>query len=258
MIKIKKFFKYLAIISICLFSFYYTDQISQKVKSNNPIYKQILNEQDNYKENSINCTILEDNTIIPGLYGKEINVDKSFQKMTKLDIFNEDYIVYNYIEPTLSLNDNKDKIIIRGNSKRKSVSLIFYQDNSIIDKITNINITVLINEEKYNKKYEMINNSNNDTTSNNIEKYLTKNKINKKICVIKNNNISNCEDKYKVKPSLILNHSNISQYINKINSGEIILLENSITIQDISLLINQLKYLDLKIEYLSKQISEIN
>ena len=116
---------------------------------------------------------------------------------------------------------------------------------------------VLITDEEYNPNYEMINNSNLSKTYENIENYLNKNKINKNLCLVKDNKISNlCQDKYLFKISLTISHSNISSTINKIKSGEIILIKDSLTLSELNLLINQIKYQNLNIVPLSELIAE--
>ena len=85
---------------------------------------------------------------------------------------------------------------------------------------------------------------------------INKKKINKNLCYVKNNISKLCKDKYLFKESLIINHSNISLNKNKIKSGEIILVQRSLTISELEILINQIKYQDLNIIYLSELIKE--
>ena len=63
--------------------------------------------------------------------------------MEDFNAFNENFLKFNDITPEISLEDNKDKIIIKGNSKKRSVSLILEQDkekaNELKDKISKIN-----------------------------------------------------------------------------------------------------------------------
>jgi len=52
---------------------------------------------------------IEDDTIIPGMSGKEININKSFNNMKEYNTFVEDYLVYDNIIPIITLEDNIDK-----------------------------------------------------------------------------------------------------------------------------------------------------
>ena len=255
----RKYFKYIGLIGICLLSFYYTEKVALFVKNKNPIMQSINEVKDSKYVNYINSTLIDDLYIIPGISGKEVNVNSSFNNMQKNKVFNEELLIFNSIKPEISLEDNKDRIIIRGNSERNSVSLIFEEVNNLskymLDKEKTVD--VLINEEKYDTSYELINNSNNELVYHNIEKYLNKNKINKNLCYVKNDNIpSLCTNKYLFKPSLIVNHSNLSSIKSKIGSGEIILIQNSLTLSELEILVNQIKYQDLSIIPLSELISE--
>ena len=250
--------KYLAIIFLSLISFYYTEQIALYVKSKNPLIQEIESNKDELYVNSINSELIDELYIIPGINGKEVNVNSSYLTMKELNTYNESKIVYNQISPSISLSNNKDRIIIRGNPKKRQVSLIFDKESTITNYLTknNYQYNVLINNEKYSNNYEMINNSNNKSTFNHINSYLTNNNLNKELCYITNKSL--CKDSYIFKESLIINHSNISTTINKITSGEIILIKDTITLNELELILNKIKSSDLTIVYLSKLISETN
>lgn len=250
--------KYLCIIFLCLLSFYYTEQIALYVKSKNPLVQTIESKKSELYVNSIDSTLIDELYIIPGMNGKEVNVNSSFNTMKELNIYNEDKIVYNQIKPQISLNDNKDRIIIRGNQHKRQVSLLFEEPSNLTKYLAKNKylINVLIKDEKYNKDYEMINNSTNKETYKRIDEYLTNNKLNKNICYQTNKSL--CIDKYIFQESLIINHSNISTNINKITNGEIILVKNTLTLSELEILINKIKSQDLSIVPISTLISEVN
>lgn len=259
MIIIKKYLQAIGLVGICLLSFYYTEKVALYVKNKNPIMQTILNSKEEKYVSSINSTILDDIYIIPGLNGQEINVDKSFSNMQTQKEYNKDKLVFNSIRPTISLEENKDKIIIRGNKEKKSVSLIFENVSTLTRYLyqNNYKVNVLIKEEKYDLNYELINTSNIRKNYENIENYLTQNKVNKNLCLVKNDKISNlCQGKYLFKISLTISHSNISTTMNQIESGEIILVKDSLPLSELVLLLNQIKYQDLKVVPLSELISE--
>lgn len=253
----KKIYRHIGIIGICIISFYYTNMVALFVKSKNPIYQEILS---NNKEIKSIDSIIDSNYIIPGLNGKKINIDESFSNMHKINNYDESLLVYDEITPKVSLEDNKDKIIKRGNSKKNQVSLIFDKE-SILTKYlldNNYNINLLIDKEEYNKSMELINNSNIESTYNKIDKYLDKKKINKKLCYVNSNINTLCKNKYLFNTSLIINHTNISTTINQITNGEIIKIENSITKEELQLILQQIKFKKLDVVFLSKLISETN
>lgn len=255
MIIIKKYFKYIGLISICLLSFYYTEQVALYVKNKNPIMQSIKNVSESYHTESINCSIIEDTYIIPGYNGKYVNLDKSFYNMVTTE-YNEELLVFNQIKPNISLEDNLDKIIIRGNHNKQAVSLLFENINYLSKYMLNKKylVNILIEEEIYTDKYELINNSKQISTYKRIDK-----KINNNLCYTNNNTIPTiCKNKYIFTHSLEINHSNLSKQINKISSGDIILIKDTITTKELDLIINQIKYRDLKIIPISKLISEHN
>lgn len=256
----KKIIKYIGLLGICLFSFYYTEKVALFVKSKHPLMKAITEEKDSKTVLSINSEIIDDIYIIPGLNGKEVDIDKSFNNMKTNQVYDEDLLVYNQITPNISLNDNKNKIIVRGNKNKNSVSIIFREDNELAKYMLqkNYKVNILLSKEQYNANYEMINNANNETTYHNIENYLNKNKINRNLCYVVDNISKLCNGKYLFKPSLELTHSNISHNKNKINSGEIILIENSVALRELQVILEQIDYQSLKVVYLSELISEIN
>lgn len=258
----KKVFQYIGLIGICLFSFYYTEKIALYVKMKNPLMKEINNIKDDMYVDSIDSALINDIYIIPGLNGKEVDIDKSFINMKEENVLDIDQLVYSQVTPTISLEDNKERIIIRGNENKKSVSLIFEEDNDLAKYMfqEGYSINILINKETYNKNYELINNSTIESVYNNIEKYLNKNNLNKNLCYIKENNEipKLCKNKYLFKTSLTINHSNLSTNKKKITSGEIIFIENSLSLSELTILLDQINYQSLKIVPLSELLSEEN
>lgn len=253
MIIIKKYFKYIGLIGICLLSFYYTEQVALYIKNKNPIMQTIKELSISHNRESINCSIIEDIYIIPGYNGKYVNVDKSFYNMVTTQ-YNEELLVFNQIKPNISLEDNKDKIIIRGNHNKQAVSLLFEDINSLSKHMLNNNylVNVLIEEETYTDKYELINNSKQEYIYKRINRKLDNN-----LCYTNNDTIPKlCKDKYVFTHSLVLNHSNLSKLLNTISSGDIILIKDSISIEELNLIINQINYKDLSIIPISKLISE--
>ena len=89
--------KYFVTIVLVVFSFYLTDRVMIYIDSKNPIMKSILDKKDDYYVKAVNA-VIKDDTIIPGINGKEVNEYKSFVKMEEFGSFNELYLKYNLIE----------------------------------------------------------------------------------------------------------------------------------------------------------------
>lgn len=130
---------YLTIVGICLltvFSFYYTNKLIEFSKSKDPIMIEIMKNKDDYNKLSIDA-LINNNYIIPGSEGLEVDVDKSYTKMKKLGKYNDNLYVYDVVKPTISIKDNYDKFVINGNITKKEVSLVFKAED--LKNIENIN-----------------------------------------------------------------------------------------------------------------------
>ena len=138
----RKFFEALGLISLICFSFYATNQTALVIKETDEIMKTIKNQKEIEETNIIEPIVTED-SIIPGLSGKEIDVTKSYQSMKRYGYYDQKMLIYKSILPNQLLNKNHDKYIISGNNKKKMVSLVF-----VIKKDNNINKLVSILEEK--------------------------------------------------------------------------------------------------------------
>ena len=57
---------------------------------------------------------IRDNTIIPGISGSEIDIDKSYSKMKRYGKYNEKLLEYKSIKPNTNLSVNINKYIQNG------------------------------------------------------------------------------------------------------------------------------------------------
>ena len=122
-----KYYKFIGIISIVVFSFYLTDFITDLAINSNTLMQNIRNNSVNYEVLSVDA-IIDDNTIIPGIKGKKVNEMESFINMKDFGSFNTNYLIYDDIKPDISLEDNYDKIIISGNKKIRQITFLI-KDN---------------------------------------------------------------------------------------------------------------------------------
>lgn len=258
----KKVYKYMGLIIITIFSFYYTDKIALMVQSNNPIMQEI-NEIKESKEVDYVNAIIEDDKIIPGKNGLTINAEKSFSMMKSFGVFNSYYLVYDQKKPKISLEDNKDKIIYSGNLKNKKISLILEYNEELITYLetNNIKANVLINKENYMniKNLEMINNDFNNY--NEVDLILSRNKLNNSICFVNNkDNLGFCKkrNKYLVNTNLNLVNNNIFEIKNSLKNGAIVLIKNDTSVETLKIILDHANFKGLEVVYLSDLISEEN
>ena len=255
----KNLFKYIGIISVLLFSFYYTEKMNSIVINNSSLVMEINKNIDKYNVLPVSA-VIDGGYIIPGITGSNVNVIKSYNNMKALDVFNEKYLVFDKVMPNISLENNLDKIIKNGNRNKNSVSILVENNIDVISysKEKNINITRLINYDSYDKyaSYEQINNDLDNYKS--VEKLLNSNNMNKNICIINKMNLELCKNynKYLVETTIELNNYNLSNIKNNIQSGYIIYINDDVSIVDYKILIKQIYYQDLDIISLSALITE--
>lgn len=134
----KKIFEAIGLLSLVCISFLYTEKTVNVVKEYDDIMIAIKNENENYKVEAKDATIVDD-TIIPGIKGKEVNINSSYNKMKRYGKFNSNLLVYNEVVPKVTINDYFDKYIIAGNTEKNMVSLIFLvEESDSIDSILKI------------------------------------------------------------------------------------------------------------------------
>ena len=142
----KKIFQIFGLISLICFSFFMTEKTALVVSEMDEIMIEIKANYKKYSSDSIDA-IINENTIIPGVSGKDVNINKSYKNMKLSGYYSDKLYIYDYTKPKISLSDNIDKYIIKGNPNKRMVSLIFkVKDgddiNAVLKIINNYNIKV--------------------------------------------------------------------------------------------------------------------
>lgn len=120
--------------------------------------QEIKNNQTKYYKEPVNAIITK-NTIIPGISGKKINLNKSYNKMQKINEYNPSLLVFDKIKPNKSINNHFDKVIISGNQEKKDISIILEINNEYLFNTLN---QIIISNNLYldiltNKNYNLHN-----------------------------------------------------------------------------------------------------
>ena len=102
----KKFFQIIGLFSLLIFSFFLTDKTATVIKNMDDIMVEIKKNEHLFKEDGVNA-IIKDNTIIPGISFKKVNINSSYRNMKEYGKYNEDLYVYDYIKPKISIINNK-------------------------------------------------------------------------------------------------------------------------------------------------------
>ena len=148
----KKIIKYLVVILFFVLSIYYTEKSMNILRLKDPILKEIKNNLDKYNVKPVNANI-DQNSIIPGKNGQEVDIEKTYKEMKKYGTYNEVLTKLKEVEPAISISDNKDKYIKLTANDNKTVSLLFiiknnYNINNLLNIINNNSIKVTIYIEK--------------------------------------------------------------------------------------------------------------
>ena len=280
----KKTFEIIGLISLICFSFLYTEKITTVIEENDDILNEIEIVASQYKIKPINA-IVSNNNVIPGIFGKEVDIKQSYKKMKKINNFNSNLLVYKEIEPDVSVKEMYDKYIVSGNMQKKEVSLLFLiEKNDNIDEVINIlkkyeisstfyidgnwfennneKIIDLINEGflignlGYNYKYNVSGISWMNTIvtkiGNQKNTYCYTEIDNEDLLNICKNNQS-----YTIKPNIITNINPLIEIKKDLKNGSIITLKiNKTTIEQLPLIIQYINSKDLKIVNLEELLNE--
>jgi peptidoglycan/xylan/chitin deacetylase (PgdA/CDA1 family) len=281
---LKKYFSYLGVLVLACFSFYYTDKAVDIVKRNDPIMKNILANSENYYIDPVSAILNEDEITI-GMNGKEVNIDKSYQNMKKINEYNESMLVFDEVVPDISFLSNFDKYIVGGNSSKNQIALIFKVDDSYyVNTVNNIlldkNITATffmdgsVVENNMNQVLELVSNGYEIENlgydgeysmsyfgwTNNMISSLTGE--NTKFCYTdyKNSNILDLCSSYKmytIKPTISVTNYPFSTVKKELKSGSMISFNlNDTTIKELPSIISYIKQKGYDIVSLNDLISE--
>lgn len=131
----KKIYQILIVLLLSLASFFYTEKVIDFIREKDPIMKNIKEYDKKNKIDAVNA-VIDKNKITPGVSGKKVDYNKSFQKMKKYGTYNESLTVFEEVAPTISIDDYYDKYISEGSGINNDVSLVFEVKNG--DNINNI------------------------------------------------------------------------------------------------------------------------
>ena len=278
----KNILKIVGLFVLMGFSFFYTDKVIEVIREEDNIMIELNNVKDLYKIEAVSANVVS-NTIIPGVNGRVVNIDKSYKEMKSVGKFNKNSIIYDVVRPSVSISNNKDKFIIKGNSMKQMVSLVFLvDDDKYLDKINKISIdsevvfnyfvdyeflidnTTLIKEMSNSEFYSYGNNGkyspDNLLFSNNLISRISGNEA--VYCLSSNMdldvlNLCNSNNLYTLVPSVIAFDNMYSEVSKNLESGSIILFEiNKDTVNNLDIIVNYIKGKGLKIGGLSDLLSE--
>lgn len=269
----KRIFEIIGLLSLVMFSFFITNKTAIVVKNMDDIMVEIKHNYKNYNIKSVDAVITND-TIIPGISGRKVNIGKSYRSMKEYGKYNDELYVYDKVEPKVSIKDNKDKYIESGNKSIRQVSLSFVlKDNSdiknILDILDNNGIKASffvdetwITDNNYTAidlietGYTIGVNSDNEYNSwmDTIIKHVGKQKYG--YCLYNENNDCIKLDNYIIKTD-ILNRNYLMNIKKEIHNGSIIIMnDNGELYKELDSVINYIKSKGYEIVTLEKILTE--
>lgn len=278
----KNIIKMIGLVTLIGFSFFYTDKVIEVIREEDEIMIELESMKDIYQIAPTNATIAA-NTIIPGQKGRTINIEESYKKMKNIGLFDESLIIYDDLIPEISLTNNKDKFIIKGNNNKQMVSLIFIlKSNKYLDEIEKIldtkevsanyfvdydylidnstKIKSMSNREFYSYGKNGTYASDNLLFSNNLISRITNNEAIYCISTEMDTEILNlCQNNnlYTITPTIIGTSSPYNSIKENLTSGSIILLSmNGETAKCLGTTIDYIKGKGYQIDLLSTLLSE--
>lgn len=264
------------------FSFFYTDKVIEVIREEDNIMIELNNIKDLYEIEAVSANVVS-NTIIPGVNGRVVNIDKSYKEMKSVGKFNKNSLVYDSVRPSVSISNNKDKFIIKGNSVKQMVSIVFLLDDvkyfDMVNKISRdedvvvnyfvdyeflIDNTTLIKETSNSEFYSYGDNGkytpDNLLFSNNLISRISGNEAIYCFSSDMDDNVLNlCNNNnlYTITPSIVGGENPYSEISNNLESGSIILLKlNKNSVNNLNVIIDYIKGKGLKIGGLSSLLSE--
>ena len=177
----KKITTYIFLILLSILSFYITNKTIKYLEEKDSLMHLLKNIRNNYFQNSIPA-ILEEDTIIPGINGYKININKSYNNIKRVGFFNDQLLIYDVIDVQNKLEDNKDKYVIKGNANKKMISIFLYLDDIDTLKDYNVSFNYIVNYgffiDNYDYLKSLIADGHNiviaDINKENIKKYAVK------------------------------------------------------------------------------------
>lgn len=268
----KKIIEYIGITTMICLSIIISEKTNIVVKEIDQIMIQIKENKEKQEIKPENA-IIKNNTIIPGICGKTINIEKTYIEMKKIGKYNPQYNIYEEQKPELSIEKNYDKYIIKGNPKKNTIALILKIDEeNTIDNIIKIlknkkvKVTFLIDNQQIKHNNQMIVNIIKEGhTIINTENQKQTTEQNKQIldyCYTETENeekLKKCyfQQKHTIKPNIIITTNPIKEIKKKIESGSIITIPvNLLNDEQLNIVIDYIKSKGYRVEELQKHISE--
>ncbi len=259
----KKIFEYAGLITLVLFSFYYTNKVVEMNNDKDPIMTSINEYASKVNSECIEGYITSDGVVL-GINGIEVNPTLSYSNMKGVG-YSEALMVFEERSCVVTKKSNIDYYIIRGNPSKKSVSILIKINSfKYLDQIINVSENkkvklgvivdgiTLIEHKKYlnilfNSDYDILYSG---SDNNDLKMFL--NIINtfdtnyKPFCIYTDNNdilkLCSKNDLNSIKTEYFFDKDILTNVKNTLDNGNLIILnESKSVIDELSVTINFIK-----------------
>lgn len=143
-------------------SFSYHGEVAKVGKMSDSLMQQIESNKKLYEQKKIEA-VVTDSTIVPGINGREVDINKSYNAMKQDGKFDVQKLVYKKNKVKNELSNNTNKHIISGNQNKKQVALIFNvktndDTNKLVDILikSNVQATFFVDAEFAKNNFEKL------------------------------------------------------------------------------------------------------
>ena len=248
----KKKIEYILMLILFALSLIYTNSATNIIKKEDPIMKSIMKNKNAYKIESVNAKI-ENDTITPGVNGCEVDINKSYQNMKKINEYTDKMLKYKDLIPEITISNVYNKYITNGNDNKIKINM--FLDSEILK-----NGPIKI-EKTYIHIYNGgVNNNYDDITIEWMNDIIEDNYNESKYCINKNKNDNNLmicarNKMHTINPNLIVMHSNLYNIKSLITNGSIIYFDKN-NINNIKSISNYILSKGYKIVFLDELLNE--
>ena len=144
----KKLFKPISFSLFLFFTMFFSNTLIIKYHDKDPLMLEIKEKSNQYLVEPVNA-IIDDNTITSGIYGKKVDLNKTFHEMKKYGAYNELLMVFQDIKPSISIDEVYDHYLVKGNGLKREVAfLIVVRDEKEFTRVSSylkdINVPVTL------------------------------------------------------------------------------------------------------------------
>ena len=255
----KKIVEYSLITILFIFSLIYTERASNRAKREDPIMKSIIKNASSYNIDSVNALVSGD-TITPGIRGCVIDINKSYEKMKRINEYRDTLLRYKDLIPEITIDNIYNKYISNDRTEINSIASFNKEKINVFVDSVMLETKLLKVDKEYINIYNGGNNNNyDDITIEWMNDVILDNYNESKYCINKNKNDDNLvicarNKMHTISPKIIVKQ-NTYDVKALIENGSIIYFDEN-NIKNIDSIIKYVKSKGYEIVFLNELLNE--